>query len=47
MRFTSFNNFCVNSFSKVPGFVRAILPTSALKAEEKAWNAYPYCRTGI
>uniref|UniRef100_A0AAY4EPV5 Phosphatidylinositol transfer protein alpha isoform n=1 Tax=Denticeps clupeoides TaxID=299321 RepID=A0AAY4EPV5_9TELE len=32
--------------SKVPGFVRLLAPASALKIHEKAWNAYPYCRTG-
>ncbi|KAK3531270.1 hypothetical protein QTP70_015188 [Hemibagrus guttatus] len=31
--------------SKVPGFVRMLAPASALKVHEKAWNAYPYCRT--
>uniref|UniRef100_A0A3Q0SIC3 Phosphatidylinositol transfer protein beta isoform n=1 Tax=Amphilophus citrinellus TaxID=61819 RepID=A0A3Q0SIC3_AMPCI len=31
--------------SKVPGFVRFLAPESALVFHEKAWNAYPYCRT--
>uniref|UniRef100_A0A3B3QFI2 Phosphatidylinositol transfer protein alpha isoform n=1 Tax=Paramormyrops kingsleyae TaxID=1676925 RepID=A0A3B3QFI2_9TELE len=31
--------------SKVPSFVRMLVPSSALKIHEKAWNAYPYCRT--
>jgi len=31
--------------SKLPGWVKAFLPGSALKLEEKAWNAYPYCKT--
>ncbi|XP_030253325.1 phosphatidylinositol transfer protein alpha isoform-like [Sparus aurata] len=31
--------------SKVPGFVNAIAPKGSLKVHEKAWNAYPYCRT--
>ncbi|XP_029373740.1 phosphatidylinositol transfer protein alpha isoform-like [Echeneis naucrates] len=31
--------------SKVPGFIRALAPKGALDIEEKAWNAYPYCRT--
>uniref|UniRef100_A0A671NFX5 Phosphatidylinositol transfer protein beta isoform n=1 Tax=Sinocyclocheilus anshuiensis TaxID=1608454 RepID=A0A671NFX5_9TELE len=31
--------------SKVPGFVRMIAPEGALVFHEKAWNAYPYCRT--
>lgn len=39
--------FCLYfSCSKVPGFVRMLAPSSALKVHEKAWNAYPYCRTG-
>ncbi|MFT7818376.1 phosphatidylinositol transfer protein alpha isoform [Arapaima gigas] len=32
--------------SKVPPFVRMLAPASALNIHEKAWNAYPYCRTG-
>ncbi|XP_030633214.1 phosphatidylinositol transfer protein, alpha a [Chanos chanos] len=31
--------------SKVPGFVRVLAPAGALSVHEKAWNAYPYCRT--
>lgn len=31
--------------SKVPGFVKMIAPEGALVFHEKAWNAYPYCRT--
>ncbi|EGG23560.1 phosphatidylinositol transfer protein 1 [Cavenderia fasciculata] len=31
--------------SRLPGWVRALIPSSALKLEEKAWNAYPYCKT--
>lgn len=33
-------------FSKVPGFVKMIAPEGSLVFHEKAWNAYPYCRTG-
>ncbi|KAJ8287127.1 hypothetical protein GJAV_G00047960 [Gymnothorax javanicus] len=32
--------------SKVPTFVKMIAPEGALVFHEKAWNAYPYCRTG-
>ncbi|KAK2537491.1 hypothetical protein Q9233_002795, partial [Columba guinea] len=32
--------------SKVPTFVRMLAPEGALDIHEKAWNAYPYCRTG-
>uniref|UniRef100_A0A667ZET5 Phosphatidylinositol transfer protein alpha isoform n=1 Tax=Myripristis murdjan TaxID=586833 RepID=A0A667ZET5_9TELE len=31
--------------SKVPGYIRALAPKSSLEVHEKAWNAYPYCRT--
>jgi len=31
--------------SRLPGWVKAFIPGSALKLEEKAWNAYPYCKT--
>ncbi|KAM6986449.1 phosphatidylinositol transfer protein beta isoform-like [Aplochiton taeniatus] len=31
--------------SKVPSFVKMIAPEGALTFHEKAWNAYPYCRT--
>ena len=31
--------------SKVPTFVRVLAPTGSLEIHEKAWNAYPYCRT--
>jgi len=30
---------------RLPGLVKAVLPVSALKLEEKAWNAFPYCKT--
>ncbi|XP_066551239.1 phosphatidylinositol transfer protein alpha isoform [Amia ocellicauda] len=33
--------------SKVPKFVSMLAPASALNIHEKAWNAYPYCRTVI
>ncbi|KAJ0022403.1 hypothetical protein NQD34_009893 [Periophthalmus magnuspinnatus] len=32
--------------SKVPGWIRALAPKGSLEIHEKAWNAYPYCRTG-
>ena len=31
--------------SKVPAFVRLLAPTGSLEIHEKAWNAYPFCRT--
>lgn len=33
--------------SKVPGYVRILAPKGSLEVEERAWNAYPYCRTII
>ncbi|KAM7333828.1 hypothetical protein ACRRTK_007148 [Alexandromys fortis] len=33
--------------SKVPTFVRMLAPEGALNIHEKAWNAYPYCRTDV
>lgn len=30
---------------KVGSIVRALAPTGSLQIHEKAWNAYPYCRT--
>ncbi|XP_055513728.1 phosphatidylinositol transfer protein alpha isoform [Leucoraja erinacea] len=32
---------------KVPRFVQMLAPEGALNVHEKAWNAYPYCRTVI
>lgn len=31
--------------SHLPSWFRAILPKSALRVEEEAWNAYPYTKT--
>ncbi|XP_075035106.1 phosphatidylinositol transfer protein beta isoform-like [Mixophyes fleayi] len=31
--------------SKVPSFVKMLAPEGSLIFHEKAWNAYPYCRT--
>lgn len=31
--------------SHLPGWFRSILPKSALRVEEEAWNAYPYTKT--
>ncbi|KAJ6654431.1 hypothetical protein lerEdw1_007024, partial [Lerista edwardsae] len=32
--------------SKVPGFIKMFAPEGSLVVHERAWNAYPYCRTG-
>jgi len=31
--------------SHLPGWIKSLLPKSALSVEEKAWNAYPYTKT--
>jgi len=31
--------------SRLPGWIKSFIPTSALQVDEKAWNAYPYCKT--
>lgn len=33
--------------SKVPRFIQLIAPSGSLEIHEKAWNAYPYCRTVV
>ncbi|XP_039266790.1 phosphatidylinositol transfer protein beta isoform-like [Styela clava] len=33
--------------SRVPSFLRHIAPKGSLEFHEKAWNAYPYCKTVI
>lgn len=32
---------------RCPALIKALAPESALMLEEKAWNAYPYCKTSI
>lgn len=31
--------------SRLPGWLKSFIPTSVLQVDEKAWNAYPYCKT--
>jgi len=31
--------------SRLPGWLQPFLPASALQVDERAWNAYPYCKT--
>ncbi|KAA0185389.1 Phosphatidylinositol transfer protein beta [Fasciolopsis buskii] len=33
--------------NKVPAYVRFLAPKGSLEVDERAWNAYPYCRTII
>ncbi|KAM9801274.1 phosphatidylinositol transfer protein alpha isoform-like [Neosynchiropus ocellatus] len=33
--------------SKVPTILRKLAPKGSLEVHEKAWNAYPYCRTNV
>ncbi|ESO97894.1 hypothetical protein LOTGIDRAFT_209091 [Lottia gigantea] len=42
-----FTNKTYHLASKVPRFIRILAPKGALEINEKAWNAYPYCRTLI
>lgn len=39
-------SFLPYSCSKVPAFLRVLAPGNAFIFHEKAWNAYPYCKTG-
>ena len=31
--------------SHLPGWLKSLLPKTALRVEEEAWNAYPYTKT--
>jgi len=31
--------------SRIPGWLKVFIPPTALQVDEKAWNAYPYCKT--
>jgi hypothetical protein len=31
--------------SRIPAWLKMFVPTTALQVDEKAWNAYPYCKT--
>ncbi len=44
-----FSMSCLSTplLSRVPAFVRMIAPAGSLDMHEKAWNAYPYCRTVV
>ncbi|KAG0306774.1 hypothetical protein BGZ98_001735 [Dissophora globulifera] len=33
--------------SKIPAFIRAVMPKGATTCQEKAWNAFPWCKTVI
>ncbi|KAG0329488.1 hypothetical protein BG004_002328 [Podila humilis] len=33
--------------SRIPSWIRAVMPTGATKCQEQAWNAFPYCKTVI
>ena len=37
--------FLLICYSWIPSWVKSLLPASALKVEEKAYNAFPYCKT--
>jgi len=40
-----FTHKIIHIGSRIPGWLRYMIPTSVLTIEEKAWNAYPYCKT--
>ncbi|KAF9425883.1 hypothetical protein BGZ94_007133 [Podila epigama] len=33
--------------SRIPAWIRAVMPTGSTKCQERAWNAFPYCKTVI
>ncbi|KAF9108564.1 hypothetical protein BGX27_008285 [Mortierella sp. AM989] len=33
--------------SKLPSWIRALMPAGATKCQERAWNAFPWCKTVI
>ncbi|KAL3121215.1 hypothetical protein niasHT_008849 [Heterodera trifolii] len=33
--------------SKVPAFLRAIMPKGSMTVHEQSWNAFPYCKTEL
>lgn len=43
--FNKFISKYLYTYSRLPGWAKAFIPANALKLEEKAWNAYPYCKT--
>lgn len=45
MKVVWMSNWFLSSYSKVPAFVKMLAPEGSLVFHEKAWNAYPYCRT--
>ena len=44
LQFILFSNI---DCSKVPSFVRMIMPKGTLEFHEESWNAFPYCKTII
>eukprot|EP01133_Synstelium_polycarpum_P012837 gene12837-15072_t len=40
-----FTHKVIHLNNSLPKLAASILPSSALKVEERAWNAYPYCKT--
>lgn len=38
--------YLIDYLSKLPSLATTILPSSLFLMHEKAWNCYPYCRTG-
>ncbi|KAL3118753.1 hypothetical protein niasHT_000513 [Heterodera trifolii] len=48
-RFTSgqFTHKIYHLKSKVPAFLRAIMPRGSMTVHEQSWNAFPYCKTEL
>jgi hypothetical protein len=40
------NGFSLVWYSRLPNWLRYMLPSSVLQIEEKSWNCYPICRSG-
>lgn len=43
--FDYYENILYSFSSKVPRYIRILAPKGALEIHERAWNAFPYCRT--
>ncbi|KAL3070270.1 hypothetical protein niasHS_016097 [Heterodera schachtii] len=48
-RFTSgqFTHKIIHLDTKVPAFLRAIMPRGSTTLHERSWNAFPYCKTEV
>lgn len=44
--YCSFSFYINSDCRRCPKIVQKVAPSSALKFDEKAWNSFPYCKTG-